>query len=101
MRLPDRAVRSRRAGQQGPGRAVSRTGVEPDQLTIRLGREAVEQADKLGAAHHSDRGYQVLIVGDDVASQLAGDELKAQLKTCRAQRRREGELERPSDDDVP
>ena len=65
--------------------------VDADQVTIRFGREAVEEATKLGAAHASASGFQSLIVGDDVAAQLAGDYLKAQLKAQRAQRRRERE----------
>jgi hypothetical protein len=47
--------------------------VDADQVTVHFGREAVEEATKLGAAHHSESGLQSLIVGGDVAAQLAGD----------------------------
>jgi hypothetical protein len=98
------------SGRSGLGIDVAETPASPgvggappaleltDARDVRFGREAIEHADRLGAAHHSHHGYQVLIVGDDVAAQLAGDELKAQLKAYREQRRRERELERPSDD---
>jgi hypothetical protein len=54
--------------------------VNVDQVTIRFGREAVEEATRLGAAHSGESGFQSLIVGDEVAAQLAGDYLKGQLK---------------------
>jgi hypothetical protein len=60
--------------------------LEVDQVTVQFGREAVEEATKLGAAHQSASGFQSLIVGDDVAAQLAADYIKAQLRAQRAQR---------------
>jgi len=55
-------------------------GVEPDAFEVRLGREHVEQAARLQAAHGSANGYEHLIVGDDVASQLAADAIRTRLK---------------------
>jgi ParB/RepB/Spo0J family partition protein len=68
--------------------------VDVDRATVHFGREAVEQATRLGAAHQSESGFQSLIVGNDVAAQLAADDIKAQLKAHRAQQRREREFER-------
>ena len=49
---------------------------------MHFGREAVEEATKLGRARQ-ESGLQSLIVGDDAAAQLAGDHINAQLKAHR------------------
>jgi ParB/RepB/Spo0J family partition protein len=64
-------------------------GIEPAAFDVRLGREAVEQATALKAAHASKNGHATLITGADVARQLAGDHIDARLKTERANARRE------------
>ena len=48
-------------------------GVEPSDFSVWLGREAVEQALALKSAHASANGYAHVIVGQDVADQLATD----------------------------
>ena len=68
--------------------------VDVDRVTVHFGREAVEEATRLGAAHQSESGFQSLIVGEDIAAQLAADDIKAQLKAHRAQQRRKREFER-------
>jgi ParB/RepB/Spo0J family partition protein len=64
-------------------------GALVEDLAIRFDRDAIEQARKLGAAHAPEHGWATLIVGQDVADQLAGDEVTAALKTARAKRRHE------------
>jgi ParB/RepB/Spo0J family partition protein len=63
------------------------TGAEPETLQVRFDREAIEQAEALGACHHSKTGYGVLIVGQEVADQLAGDCITRHLKAARKHRR--------------
>lgn len=63
------------------------TGAEPETLQVRFDREAIEQAEALSACHHSKTGYGVLIVGQEVADQLAGDCITRQLKAARKHRR--------------
>lgn len=60
-------------------------GVEPEDFTVRFDR--LEDARALGAAHTSTSGYETLIVGQDVADQLAGDYIAACLKAQRANAR--------------
>jgi ParB/RepB/Spo0J family partition protein len=67
---------------------------EPPQLTVRFGRESVEQAHKLGAYHPSANGYTGLIVGQEVADQLAGDCIAAELKALRKHQRTQERWER-------
>jgi ParB/RepB/Spo0J family partition protein len=62
-------------------------GVEPEQITVRFGREAIEQALPLNAAHPTRDGWHHIIVGQDVADQLAGDCVAAGLKQARADAR--------------
>jgi ParB/RepB/Spo0J family partition protein len=64
-------------------------GVEPESLTVRFDRTLVEQAIALKAAHPSQNGYEHLIVGHDVASQLAGDYIAACLKNQREMSKRQ------------
>ncbi len=66
-------------------------GCERERFAVRFGREAVEQALSLAAAHASAQGWHHLIVGQDVADQLAGDYVAACLKKQRAIARRERE----------
>ncbi len=66
---------------------VELTGAEPETLQVRFDREAIEQAEALGACHHSKTGYGVLIVGQEVADQLAGDCITRHLKAARKHRR--------------
>lgn len=61
------------------------------QACVSFGREDVERAAALGAAHRSPSGHAALIVGQDVAEQLAADAVKAQLKFERARARRKRE----------
>jgi hypothetical protein len=54
---------------------------------IRFAHDDVEQARQLGAAHGEQ--HQVIIVGNDVADQLAGDYIARCLKVQRANQRRQ------------
>ncbi len=66
-------------------------GCEPDQFAVRFGREAVEQALALGAAAATSNGWHHLIVGQQVADQIAGDYIADCLRSQRATARRERE----------
>ena len=57
---------------------------------IRFGRDEIQQARALGAAHGERR--DPLIVGADVAAQLAGDYIARCLKTQRANERQRRKL---------
>jgi ParB/RepB/Spo0J family partition protein len=78
---------------------------EPSSLTIRFDSEDLDQAEALGALHRCTDGY-ALIVGQDVADQLAGDNIARALKWQRQLARQQREAERrnahsngdPSDD---
>jgi len=72
-------------------------GIEPAEFVLRFDSAAVEQATALGAAHSSHNGYEHLIVGQDVADQLASDYIAACLKTQRENARRV-EASRPAAD---
>lgn len=65
-------------------------GVESDEFVVHFGRESVEQALKLKAAYPTENGWNHLIVGQEVADQLAGDYIAAclrkQRQAARAQR---------------
>jgi ParB/RepB/Spo0J family partition protein len=54
---------------------------------VRFAHDDVEQARQLGAAHGEQ--HQVIIVGSDVADQLAGDHIARCLKVQRANQRRQ------------
>jgi len=58
---------------------------------VRFGAEEVEQARALGAAHGEH--WETLIVGDEVANQLAGDCIARCLKTQRANERQQRKLD--------
>jgi ParB/RepB/Spo0J family partition protein len=67
--------------------------VEPAQFQVRFGRGSVEQALALNAAHQSRNGaHETIIVGADVANQLAGDYIDACLKARRDEARRERDI---------
>ena len=68
-------------------------GVEAESFTVRFDRTLVEQAIALKAAHPSRNGYEHLIVGHDVASQLAGDYIAVCLKNQRDMAKRQGETQ--------
>jgi len=57
---------------------------ELDSYAIRFERADVEAAAELGAAHSVQEGWESLIVGQDVADQLAGDQIAAAHKAARA-----------------
>ncbi len=58
-------------------------GSSVDELVLRFDRDAIEQARKLKAAHTPEHGWVTLIVGQDVADQLAGGAVIAALKHAR------------------
>jgi ParB/RepB/Spo0J family partition protein len=64
-------------------------GVEPETFQVRLERTAVERAAALQAAHPSKDRHTTLIIGSDVAAQLAGDYVAACLKVQRDNARRD------------
>ena len=68
--------------------------IQPEVLQVRFDAETVEQAAALSAAFRSEGGYEALIVGHDVASQLVGDGLCERLKQERARAKREREAQR-------
>ena len=64
-------------------------GIDPDSYRFFLSVDEAEQARTLGAVHPADRtGYGVLIVGQEVADQIAGDHIKKALKQQRDTPRR-------------
>jgi len=65
-------------------------GVRPAEFVVRLDRTLVEQAVALKAAHATRDGYLHVVVGREVASQLAGDHIAACL---RVQRERQAQAE--------
>jgi hypothetical protein len=69
-------------------------GQEPEGVAIRFDGEELEQADALGALHRCAQGYGALIVGQDVADQLAGDSIARALKRQRQLARQRREWER-------
>jgi ParB/RepB/Spo0J family partition protein len=64
-------------------------GIEPEQFVVRFGREAIEHATALNAAHASRQGWHHIIVGQDVGDELAAQYIAACLKSQRATARRE------------
>jgi ParB/RepB/Spo0J family partition protein len=71
--------------------------VAVEDYSVIFGQAEVDQAASLGAAHTDGepRAYHpTLIVGQDVADQLAGDVIKRELKDRRARQRQEREGER-------
>jgi ParB/RepB/Spo0J family partition protein len=74
---------------------VELTGADPEALHVRFDRDELDQAEALGACHRSKAGYSALIVGQEVADQLAGDCISRHLKAERKHRR---ELEKRNGD---
>jgi ParB/RepB/Spo0J family partition protein len=58
-----------------------------DAVTVRFDRDALAAAEKLGAAHVSERGHSAIIVGQEVADQLVADQIKQAIKDERARAR--------------
>jgi hypothetical protein len=60
---------------------------EPERFSVRFDRELLDQALALNAAHRSANKTEAIIVGADVACQLAADSIQTALKEQRAQAR--------------
>ena len=58
-------------------------GCPVEQFEVRFGREALERAAALKAAHAAKSGWAHLLVGQDVADELAGDYITACLANQR------------------
>jgi ParB/RepB/Spo0J family partition protein len=71
--------------------------VEPEQFEVRFDRWLLEQALALNAAHRSANNMEAIIVGGDVARQLAGDYIKACLESQREHALAERENARRTD----
>ncbi len=74
-------------------------GREIESYEVRFERGDVEAAAKLGAAHSPQPGWPSLIVGQDIADQLAADQVAAALKAHkdRDNAAEEAEATRPAD----
>ena len=62
---------------------LARLGISREHVQVRFGSEELEAARQLGVAHTDPKGYVGLIVGQDVADQLAGDYLRRLAETQR------------------
>lgn len=78
--LSEQATKDQSTLESGHGMAVA---------DIRFDAPAIAQAESLGALHSSPEGCSRIVVGQDVADQLAGDVLRRMLKTARAEARAE------------
>lgn len=58
-------------------------GHEASEATMQLGREALERATALKAAHATKSGWAHLIVGEDVVAELAASHIATVLKQAR------------------
>lgn len=65
------------------GEVCELLGHDPTEATMQLGREALERAAALKAAHATRSGWAHLIVGEDVMAELAADHIAAVLKQAR------------------
>lgn len=74
-----------------------------DEAALRFSAQALEQARGLKALHASKHGHAALVVGQDVADQLAGDTIHTMLERQRelAQARRATVTPPAGDDDAP
>ena len=63
-----------------------------DDFAVRFDSALVEQAKALGAAHASENGYEHLIVGQEVADQLAADYIAGCLKVQRENAKRSADV---------
>ncbi|MFP5364307.1 MAG: ParB/RepB/Spo0J family partition protein [Thermoleophilia bacterium] len=64
-------------------------GTPVDALELRFDRDAIERARALHAAHTPEHGWVTLIVGQDVADAIAGEQVLAALKASKAETKRE------------
>lgn len=62
-------------------------GKQPGEYSVCFDREDLDAAEKLGAVHRPKAGWGAIVVGQDVADQLASDQLAAALKAERAHQR--------------
>ena len=69
-------------------------GIGVDQYALHFGAAEVEHAQRIGAAFPPDRTSNVLIVGQEVADELAADAIKRALRDERARAKRECDSER-------
>ncbi len=69
-------------------------GADADDHRLSFRREDVDAAEALGAVHRSSEGHVALIVGQEVADQLAGDAIARALTEERAHQRRQREWDR-------
>lgn len=58
-------------------------GGSPEEFQVRLGREALERAAALKAAHPAKSGWAHLLVGQDIADELAADYIHACVENQR------------------
>jgi len=75
-------------GQAAAAKYAELRDTVADALQIRFDRDMIEQARKLNAAYTPEHGWVTLIVGQDVADQLAADTVTAALKRARADAKR-------------
>lgn len=75
-------------------------GMDPAQFEVRFGREAHERASALKAAHATKDGWHHLLVGQDLADELAADYIAACLTNQRDMAERLAAQEAGSGDDV-
>ena len=72
-------------------------GQAPEEFVVRFGREALERATALKAAYAAKSGWAHILVGQDVADELAGDYMTA----CLSNQRRIAEQSAATADDRP
>lgn len=89
--------------QKKLARVAKLSGVEidADKTTVRFDRSLTEQAVKLGAAVANRDGWDHIIVGQDVADQLAHDAIATLLKGLEAQERRRREQAKAAETQDP
>jgi len=75
-------------------------GMLPEEFGVRFGREALERAAQLKAAHATKDGWHHLIVGQDLADEFAADYIAASLTNQREMADRADDSARVSDDDA-
>jgi ParB/RepB/Spo0J family partition protein len=81
------------------GEVCELLGHDPAEATMRLGREALERATALKAAHATKSGWAHLVVGEDVMAELAADHVATVLKQVRERAEREAAAEDRHDHD--
>ncbi len=75
-------------------------GTSVGALELTFGRAAVEQARTLKAAYTPEHGWVTLVVGQDVADTIAGDQITAALKAARADAKRAREAAKTTGKDA-